>query len=84
MTKLLILCTVILVIFVGVLSYLKPGQWRIVTVAEMTETTDSVTAEREIRAILEKYYEIGRSNDHEALKSLARKFPLPNINTLAK
>ena len=77
MTKLLILCTVILVIFVGVLSYLKPGQWRIVTIAEMTETTDSVTAEREIRAILEKYYEIARSNDHEALKQFSEEISAP-------
>jgi len=71
MTKLLILCAVILVIAVSILIYVVPGLPRIIAVAEMTETTDATTAKREIRGILEKYYEIARSNDHEALKKFS-------------
>jgi len=77
MTKLLVLCTVILVISVGVLTYFKPGQLRIVTIAEMTETTDAATAEREIHGILEEYYELARRNDHEALKKFSEEISAP-------
>jgi ketosteroid isomerase-like protein len=77
MTKLLVLCTVILVISVGVLTYFRPGQLRIVSVAEMTETTDSATAQREIHGILEEYYELARRNDHEALKKFSEEISAP-------
>lgn len=77
MTKFLILCAVILVIAVSILIYVKPELLRNITVAEMTETTNAATAEHEIRGILERYYEIARSNDHEALKKFSGEISAP-------
>ena len=84
MKKFLILCLAILTITVGVLAYVKSGQTKIITLAAVTteavtetKTETTTAAENEIRAILERYYEIARTNDREALKNFSREISAP-------
>lgn len=77
MTKILILCTVIAVVSISVMAYIKPGQIKNVIVTEKMMTTDDAASEREIRGILEKYYEIARLNDSESLKNFSRSISAP-------
>jgi SnoaL-like domain len=85
MKKILGLCGVFLLITVGVLAYVKPGQIKSVTLAAVNAppTTDAAkndeaaTSESEIRGILERYYEIARTGDREALKNFSREISAP-------
>lgn len=85
MKKILGLCGVLLVITVGVLAHVKPGQTKLLTVTAMnTQATDTaakqseaVTAESEIRGILERYYEIAQAGDREALKRFSTEISAP-------
>ncbi len=85
MKKILGLCGVLLLITVGVLAYVKPGQTKLLTVTAMnTQKTDvaakqsaTATAESEIRGLLERYYEIARAGDREALKRFSCEISAP-------
>jgi hypothetical protein len=85
MTKVLGLCAVFLFVAVGVLAYVKPGQTKHVAVAEinMQATTcaaaksDTAATEMEIRGILERFYEIARAGDRNALKNFSREISAP-------
>ncbi len=87
MKKILGLCGVLLLITVGVLAYVKPGQTKLLTVTAIntpTTATDTAakqsstaTAESEIRGLLERYYEIARTGDREALKRFSREISAP-------
>lgn len=81
--RILGLCGVLLLVTVGVLAYVKPGQTKMITIAatnaeQSAATEDAATkseaaiAETEIRRILERYYEIARSGDRDALKNFSR------------
>ena len=88
----LILCAAILIITVGVLAYLKQGQPESAALAssnlaasdntpKSTDTeakqSEAATAESEIRGILQRYYEIARTNDRAALKNYSREISAP-------
>ena len=84
MRKILGLCGIVLLIKVGVLAYVKPGQTKQISVAAINAqaTTDEAArsetaAETEIRRILERYYEIARTGDREALKNFSREISAP-------
>lgn len=85
MRKILGLCGVLLLITVGVLAYVKPGQTKTVTLAALNAEqaadaapkSETASAETEIRGILEKYYEIARAGDREALKRFSREISAP-------
>lgn len=76
MTNLLILCAMIAVISLGALAFVKPGQIKLATVGAVT-TTGAAESEREIRAILERYYEIAREGDRAALKDYSLSITAP-------
>jgi hypothetical protein len=85
MRKILGLCGVFLLITVGVLSYVKPGQTKQAAPAAVNvqATTDAsaknetAAAEAEISAILERYYEIARTGNREALKNFSLAISAP-------
>lgn len=65
-----LIITLIGVIFsAGILFFVNPGQTQVIT-AEETEAA-------EIRGILDKYYEIARTKDREALKKFSREITAP-------
>lgn len=82
MNKFLILCVMIFMLLLGVLFYVEFGvSTPTASVSQSTqpEATSGTTtsAETEIRAILERYYEIARTNDREALKRFSREISAP-------
>ena len=85
MQKILGLCGVFLLVAVGVLAYVKPGQTKQAAPAAVNvqATTDAsaknetAAAEAEISAILERYYEIARTGNREALKNFSLAISAP-------
>ncbi len=75
-TKFLIICAVILTISLSILAQFKPIQMKIGTTATK-EMTESATTKKEIRQILERYYEIARTNDRANLKEFSREISAP-------
>lgn len=71
--------------------YFKPGEAKVAAIGETSAATANVEnesgarpamseneiAEREIRAVLEKYYELARSNDRAALKAFSDSITAP-------
>lgn len=78
---------VLMILAVVALAYVKPVQTGMVTIAATqneqaaastpSEATETASAEREIRAILERYYEIAATGDREALKNFSREISAP-------
>jgi hypothetical protein len=79
MQKILGLCGVFLLVTSGVLAYVKLDQTKQVSVAAINTkaTTGATKSETEIRAILERYYEIARANERGALKNFSREISAP-------
>ena len=87
MKKFLGLCGALLIITVGVLAYLDVGQRSATTLAPTTATaatappeaatSEAAAVEREIRGLLEKYYETARANDRAALTIYSREITAP-------
>ena len=85
MKKFLGLCGALLIITVGVLAYLDVGQRSATTLAPTTATaappgavtSEAAAVEREIRGLLEKYYETARTNDRAALTIYSREITAP-------
>jgi hypothetical protein len=85
MRKILGLCGVFLLVTIGVLAYVEPGQTKQVTLAAMNShatadtaaKSETVTTETEIRRILERYYEIARAGDRVGLKNFSREISAP-------
>lgn len=86
----LILCAAMFLILMSILVYVEFGvntssasASQNTTEATITEATASVepngaaSAEKEIRAIVEKYYEIAHTGDREALKNFAAEISAP-------
>lgn len=84
MKKALILCVVTFLVLMGVLFYAAFGVSTPTalasqsTPAEATKLNETATAaETEIRGILERYYEIARTSDREALKRFSVEISAP-------
>lgn len=86
MKKGLILVAVIFLLLMGLLFYAEFGastptastlQEGAHSEAQTAATTEAKSAETEIRRILERYYEIARSGDREALKNYSREICAP-------
>lgn len=85
--KILILCVMIFLGLMGILAYVEFGLStpKVSAEQDLPAATDESTgtkeagstAENEIRGILDKYYEIARTNDREALIKYSREIVAP-------
>lgn len=66
--RFLIITLIVFIFSAGILFFVNPGQTKVV--AEDSEAA-------EIRGILEKYYEIARTKDREAIKNFSREITAP-------
>jgi hypothetical protein len=77
MIKSLILFALISVVSLGIWAQFKPHQMKISAAGATTARTEAAPAEKDIRQILERYYEIAGTNDREALKTFSQQISVP-------
>lgn len=70
MMKSIILTITLLAVSVGILAQVRGGTF--LNQTTRTANAPATTAEQEIRQLLERYYEIARTNDRAALKEFSR------------
>jgi len=77
MKKFFIVGAAALVFCIGILAFVNVVQTKDAATTKMVSVNDSVSAEQEIRGIIEKYYEIANTKNRQDLKIFSQEISAP-------